>query len=58
MSRCQEKAKHIKMLTKKYDILKEDLRPFQNKNEAPERDHIYLVKELSDKTLDEHEMDL
>lgn len=33
-SRCQEKAIHMKVLTKQCDLLKEELRFVQNKNEA------------------------
>lgn len=47
-----------KILKKKYDLLKDELKSSQNKNEALERDHISLVKEVSDKLLDEREMTL
>lgn len=48
----------MKILKKKYDLLKDELKSSQNKNEALERDHIALVKEISDKPLDECEMAL
>lgn len=58
MSRCQEKARHMKILTKQYYLLKEELKYVQNKNEALERDHIAHVKDVSDKTFDKHEIPL
>lgn len=58
MSICQESAIHMKILTYQYDLLKEELKSFQNKNEAFERNHIAPVKDVCDKNLDKHEMDL
>lgn len=58
MSRCKEKARHMKTLTKQYDILKDELKYVQNKNEDLERDHNAPVKDVSDKILDKHEIDL
>ena len=40
MAWCQEKARHIKIFKKQYVLLKDELKTFQNKNEALERDHI------------------
>lgn len=56
MSRCQEKARHMKVLAKQYNLFKEELKSFQNKDEALGRDHIAYVKEVSDKILDKHEI--
>ena len=58
MSRCQEKARHMKILTKQYNLFKEELKSFQNKDEALGRDHIASIKEVSDKILDKHEIAL
>lgn len=58
MSRCQEKARRMKIITKQYDLLKEELNSVQNKNEAVERDHSAHVKIVSDKILDKHEITL
>lgn len=58
MARCQEKAKHVKILKNQYDLLKKELNFFQNKNEAQKNYHISLVKEVPDKPLDKHQMDL
>lgn len=58
MGRCKEKAIHLKIVKRQYDLLKEELNYVQNKNEALENDHIAIVKEVSDKRHDEHEMAL
>lgn len=48
----------MKILKRKYDLLKEELNSVQNKNNALDKDHIALVKEVSIKPLDDHEMAL
>lgn len=48
----------MKILKKQYDLLKDELKSIQNKNEAIKKDHTALVKEVSDKPLDESEIDL
>lgn len=48
----------MKILKKKYDLLKDELKYSQNKKEALDIDHIALVKEVSDKPIDNHEMNL
>lgn len=49
MGRYQEKTRHMKILKKQYDLLKDELESSQNKNEALEKDHFALVNEMSDK---------
>lgn len=58
MSRFQENSRHIEILKKKYDRLKEELKSSQNKVESLERDHIAQVNKMPDKPLSEHEMAL
>lgn len=58
ISKCLEKAKHMEILKKQYDLLKEELKSVQNKNEVVERDHIALVKDVSDKIIDKNEIAL
>lgn len=58
MSRCQDKARLMKTLKKECYLLKEELEVSQNKVETLEKDHITLVNKLSDKNLNEHEIDL
>lgn len=57
MGRCQKKVRHMKILKKQYDLFKDELKSIQNKNEALQKDHISLLKEVSNKPLDEREMD-
>lgn len=56
MCRCQDKAKHMKILKNHYDLLKEELNSYQNKIESLERDHIAQVNKVLDKPLSEHEI--
>lgn len=58
MGKCQDKSKHMKIFKKQYDHLKEESHYVQNENDALEKDHIALVKEVSDKPVDEYEMAL
>ncbi|XP_050889937.1 uncharacterized protein LOC127095267 [Lathyrus oleraceus] len=60
MGSCQEKAIHMKIQKKKkqYELLKDELKFVQNKKEALEKDRIGLVKEMSNKPLDECELAL
>lgn len=46
----------MKILKKKYDLSKDEPKSIPNQNEALKKEHITLVKEVSDTTLDEHEM--
>lgn len=48
MERCQEKVRHMKILKNQYDLLKEESNFVQSKNEALDKDHIPLVKGVSD----------
>lgn len=43
MGICQEKSRHMKILKKQNDLLKEELYYVQSKNEALDKDHIALV---------------
>ena len=58
MSKCQEKARHMRTLTKQYDLLKEELKSTQSKNETHEREHIAPVRDVSDKVINNHEIAL
>lgn len=58
MSRCQDKARITKTLKKEYDLLKEELKIYQNKVKSFEKDRITLVNTISDKNLSEHETTL
>lgn len=58
MGHCQDKVRHMKILKKQYDLLKDKLKSSQNKNEALERDCIALIKENSNKPLHKREMSL
>lgn len=48
----------MRILKKKYNILKNELKTSQNKSESFERDHIAQVNKLYDKPLSEHAMTL
>lgn len=55
MGRCQDKAKHAKILKKQYDIVTSELKSLQIRNKVLEKDHIAQVQIVSDKSPDEHE---
>lgn len=40
MDRCQQKARHVKILKNRNDLLKHEIKASQNKIESLERDHI------------------
>lgn len=43
MCRCQERSRHMKILKKQYDLLKDEIKSFERKHEALEKEHIALV---------------
>ncbi|XP_050888860.1 uncharacterized protein LOC127094028 [Lathyrus oleraceus] len=58
MSLCQNKQRLMKTLKKECGLLKEELKIPQNKVENLDKEHITLVNKLSNKNLNEHEIDL
>lgn len=58
MGHCQDKARHIKILKKQYEIVTNELKSSQIRNEDLEKSHIAEMKKMYDKSPDEHEVAL